>query len=165
MKSFFQTKREISTLFLFVRNAMCGKLQCENVLTSVIFGIKPSTIQTHIAGTTCWGVDFLLGSDVPDPGMVNEGTKCGENKVMEKREPYHSEDTDLCVFIRYSITSISKTLFLVICKSHLLYYGLTKPLTVNPTERMNAIALNRLARFHFAGLFKLRVQEHRCAKL
>uniref|UniRef100_A0A8C2KYY6 ADAM metallopeptidase domain 9 n=1 Tax=Cyprinus carpio TaxID=7962 RepID=A0A8C2KYY6_CYPCA len=67
------------------RNAMCGKLQCENVLSSVIFGIKPSIIQTPIADTTCWGVDFLLGSDVPDPGMVNEGTKCGENKVMEKR--------------------------------------------------------------------------------
>uniref|UniRef100_A0A671RU94 Disintegrin and metalloproteinase domain-containing protein 9-like n=1 Tax=Sinocyclocheilus anshuiensis TaxID=1608454 RepID=A0A671RU94_9TELE len=63
------------------RNAMCGKLQCENVQSSVIFGIKPSIIQTPIAGTTCWGVDFLLGSDVPDPGMVNEGTKCGENKV------------------------------------------------------------------------------------
>uniref|UniRef100_A0A8C1Q1Y0 ADAM metallopeptidase domain 9 n=1 Tax=Cyprinus carpio TaxID=7962 RepID=A0A8C1Q1Y0_CYPCA len=63
------------------RNAMCGKLQCENVLSSVIFGIKPSIIQTPIADTTCWGVDFLLGSDVPDPGMVNEGTKCGENKI------------------------------------------------------------------------------------
>uniref|UniRef100_A0A8C2KRR4 ADAM metallopeptidase domain 9 n=1 Tax=Cyprinus carpio TaxID=7962 RepID=A0A8C2KRR4_CYPCA len=63
------------------RNAMCGKLQCENVLSSVIFGIKPSVIQTPIADTICWGVDFRLGSDVPDPGMVNEGTKCGENKV------------------------------------------------------------------------------------
>ncbi|XP_026886086.2 disintegrin and metalloproteinase domain-containing protein 9 isoform X3 [Electrophorus electricus] len=63
------------------RNAMCGKLQCENVQMNVIFGIKPSIIQTPIGGTICWGVDFLLGSDVPDPGMVNEGTKCGENKV------------------------------------------------------------------------------------
>jgi len=63
---------------------MCGKLQCENVQSSVIFGIKPSIIQTPIADTTCWGVDFLLGSDVPDPGMVNEGTKCGANKVKEK---------------------------------------------------------------------------------
>ncbi|XP_051525814.1 disintegrin and metalloproteinase domain-containing protein 9 isoform X1 [Myxocyprinus asiaticus] len=62
------------------RNAMCGKLQCENV-QSVIFGIKPSIIQTPIADKTCWGVDFQLGSDVPDPGMVNEGTKCGDNKV------------------------------------------------------------------------------------
>ncbi|KAA0713744.1 Disintegrin and metalloproteinase domain-containing protein 9 [Triplophysa tibetana] len=74
------------------RNAKCGKLQCENVLTSVIFGIKPSTIQTHIGGTTCWGVDFLLGSDVPDPGMVNEGTKCEENKVCLN---YECRSTDV----------------------------------------------------------------------
>nr|XP_046202510.1 disintegrin and metalloproteinase domain-containing protein 9 isoform X1 [Oncorhynchus gorbuscha] len=63
------------------RNAMCGKLQCENVQSVTVFGIEPSIIQTPIAGIKCWGVDFLLGSDVPDPGMVNEGTKCGENKV------------------------------------------------------------------------------------
>ncbi|XP_072538624.1 disintegrin and metalloproteinase domain-containing protein 9 isoform X2 [Salminus brasiliensis] len=64
------------------RNALCGKLQCKNVQANVIFGIKPSIIQTpEIGGTTCWGVDFLLGPDVPDPGMVNEGTKCEENKV------------------------------------------------------------------------------------
>lgn len=63
------------------RNAMCGKLQCSNVQSVTVFGIEPSIIQTPIAGTKCWGVDFLLGSDVPDPGMVNEGTKCGDNKV------------------------------------------------------------------------------------
>ncbi|XP_066570607.1 disintegrin and metalloproteinase domain-containing protein 9 isoform X2 [Amia ocellicauda] len=63
------------------KNAMCGKLQCENVQTGTVYGIQPSIIQTPIAGTTCWGVDFKLGSDVPDPGMVNEGTKCGEDKV------------------------------------------------------------------------------------
>uniref|UniRef100_A0A8C9V5P8 ADAM metallopeptidase domain 9a n=1 Tax=Scleropages formosus TaxID=113540 RepID=A0A8C9V5P8_SCLFO len=64
-----------------IRNAMCGKLQCENVQTVTVFGIEPSIIQTPIAGTKCWGVDFMLGSDVPDPGMVNEGTRCGENMV------------------------------------------------------------------------------------
>ncbi|KAJ7993795.1 hypothetical protein DPEC_G00258420 [Dallia pectoralis] len=63
------------------KNAKCGKLQCENVQSVTVFGIEPSIIQTPIAGTKCWGVDFLLGSDVPDPGMVNEGTKCGDNKV------------------------------------------------------------------------------------
>ncbi|KAL4660176.1 disintegrin and metalloproteinase domain-containing protein 9-like isoform X1 [Arapaima gigas] len=63
------------------RNAMCGKLQCENVQSVTVFGIQPSIIQTPVAGTKCWGVDFMLGSDVPDPGMVNEGTKCGQNKV------------------------------------------------------------------------------------
>ncbi|KAF4802448.1 hypothetical protein TURU_025529 [Turdus rufiventris] len=62
-------------------NAMCGKLQCENVKAMPVFGIKPAIIQTPIRGTTCWGVDFQLGSDVPDPGMVNEGTKCGNGKI------------------------------------------------------------------------------------
>uniref|UniRef100_A0A8C3PMA3 ADAM metallopeptidase domain 9 n=1 Tax=Calidris pygmaea TaxID=425635 RepID=A0A8C3PMA3_9CHAR len=62
-------------------NAMCGKLQCENVKTMPVFGIKPAIIQTPIRNTTCWGVDFQLGSDVPDPGMVNEGTKCGNGKI------------------------------------------------------------------------------------
>ncbi|XP_026177068.1 disintegrin and metalloproteinase domain-containing protein 9 isoform X3 [Mastacembelus armatus] len=63
------------------RNALCGKLQCSNVQAVTVFGIQPSIISTPIAGGNCFGVDFMLGSDVPDPGMVNEGTKCGDNKV------------------------------------------------------------------------------------
>ncbi|XP_071435262.1 disintegrin and metalloproteinase domain-containing protein 9-like [Pithys albifrons albifrons] len=63
-------------------NAMCGKLQCENVKAMPVFGIKPAIILTPTTNdTTCWGVDFQLGSDVPDPGMVNEGTKCGNGKI------------------------------------------------------------------------------------
>ncbi|XP_056448152.1 disintegrin and metalloproteinase domain-containing protein 9 isoform X1 [Gadus chalcogrammus] len=62
------------------RNALCGKLQCSNVHTT-IFGIDPSIITTPIGGTKCFGVDFMLGTDVPDPGMVTEGTPCGNNKV------------------------------------------------------------------------------------
>ncbi|XP_026571011.1 disintegrin and metalloproteinase domain-containing protein 9 [Pseudonaja textilis] len=64
-------------------NAMCGKLQCENVENLPVFRIKPAIIQTPIKDTTCWGVDFQLGSDVPDPGMVNEGTKCAPGKVCK----------------------------------------------------------------------------------
>lgn len=63
------------------RNALCGKLQCSNIQTSIVFGIQPSIISTWIGGAKCYGVDFRLGSDVPDPGMVNEGTKCGDDKV------------------------------------------------------------------------------------
>lgn len=47
-----------------------------------VFGIVPAIIQTPGRGTKCWGVDFQLGSDVPDPGMVNEGTRCGVGKVI-----------------------------------------------------------------------------------
>ncbi|XP_056129716.1 disintegrin and metalloproteinase domain-containing protein 9 [Lampris incognitus] len=63
------------------RHSLCGKLQCSNVQAVTVFGIDPSIITTPIGGTKCFGVDFMLGSDVPDPGMVTEGTKCGENKV------------------------------------------------------------------------------------
>uniref|UniRef100_A0A9L0QZW3 ADAM metallopeptidase domain 9 n=1 Tax=Equus caballus TaxID=9796 RepID=A0A9L0QZW3_HORSE len=62
-------------------NALCGKLQCENVQDMPVFGIVPAIIQTPSRGTKCWGVDFQLGSDVPDPGMVNEGTRCDVGKV------------------------------------------------------------------------------------
>ncbi|XP_072341953.1 disintegrin and metalloproteinase domain-containing protein 9-like isoform X2 [Scyliorhinus torazame] len=64
-----------------IRNSMCGKLQCENVNSAPVFGIQPSIIQTPIGGTICWGVDFRLGSDVPDPGMVNSGTQCEAGKI------------------------------------------------------------------------------------
>ncbi|XP_075714930.1 disintegrin and metalloproteinase domain-containing protein 9 [Rhinoderma darwinii] len=67
-----------------LRNAQCGKLQCENANSMPIFGIEPSTIKTHVQGTICWGVDFQLGTDVPDPAMVNEGTKCAEGKVCKE---------------------------------------------------------------------------------
>uniref|UniRef100_A0A8C5UN23 ADAM metallopeptidase domain 9 n=1 Tax=Microcebus murinus TaxID=30608 RepID=A0A8C5UN23_MICMU len=62
-------------------NALCGKLQCENVQEMPVFGIVPAIIQTPSRGTKCWGVDFQLGTDVPDPGMVNEGTKCDSGKI------------------------------------------------------------------------------------
>ncbi|XP_078421754.1 disintegrin and metalloproteinase domain-containing protein 9-like isoform X1 [Cetorhinus maximus] len=65
-----------------IRNSMCGKLQCENVNSAPpVFGIEPSVIKTPTGGTTCWGVDFRLGSDVPDPGMVNPGTRCDTGKI------------------------------------------------------------------------------------
>ncbi|XP_056275153.1 disintegrin and metalloproteinase domain-containing protein 9 isoform X2 [Pseudoliparis swirei] len=69
------------------RNAMCGKLQCSNVQTAVtVFGIEPWTISKSIGGAKCIGVDFMLGSDVPDPGMVAEGSRCGEGKVCMNSE-------------------------------------------------------------------------------
>lgn len=67
--------------FRLHRNALCGKLQCSNIQASIVFGIQPSIISTSIGGAKCYGVDFRLGSDVPDPGMVTEGTKCGDDKV------------------------------------------------------------------------------------
>ncbi|XP_041958042.1 disintegrin and metalloproteinase domain-containing protein 9-like [Alosa sapidissima] len=63
------------------RDAKCGKLQCENVHSDTVFDTEPSIISTTIGKNKCWGVDFMMGPDVLDPGMVNDGTKCGEDKV------------------------------------------------------------------------------------
>lgn len=63
------------------RNALCGKLQCSNIQKVTVFSIQPAIITTTLDGVQCSGVDFMLGSDVPDPGMVSQGTKCGDNKV------------------------------------------------------------------------------------
>ena len=63
------------------RNAKCGKLQCENVNSGTVFDIHPSIISTSIGPNKCWGVDFMMGPDVMDPGMVKDGTKCGEDRV------------------------------------------------------------------------------------
>lgn len=63
---------------------MCGKLQCSNVQKVTVFNIEPSIIITPIGRDKCYGVDFMLGLDVPDPGMVNEGTKCGEDQVRRR---------------------------------------------------------------------------------
>ncbi|XP_059541331.1 disintegrin and metalloproteinase domain-containing protein 9 isoform X3 [Myotis daubentonii] len=71
-------------------NALCGKLQCENVQDMPVFGIVPAIILTPSGGTKCWGVDFQLGSDVPDPGMVNEGTRCDVGKISLSAERVHS---------------------------------------------------------------------------
>ncbi|XP_063787673.1 disintegrin and metalloproteinase domain-containing protein 9 [Pseudophryne corroboree] len=69
------------------KNAKCGKLQCEDVTSMPSFGIRPSMSHTPItvgnASFVCYGVDFQLGSDVPDPAMVNEGTTCDKGKVCQ----------------------------------------------------------------------------------
>lgn len=79
---------------------MCGKLQCENVDTMPVFGIEPAVIKSTIRGTVCWGVDFQLGTDVPDPAMVNEGTKCDNGKVSSGPTSAHY------VFIEFSISNL-----------------------------------------------------------
>ncbi|XP_031426205.1 disintegrin and metalloproteinase domain-containing protein 9-like [Clupea harengus] len=68
------------------RNAKCGKLQCENVNSGTVFDIHPSIISTSIGPNKCWGVDFMMGPDVMDPGMVKDGTKCGEDRVCLNHE-------------------------------------------------------------------------------
>ncbi|XP_062399382.1 disintegrin and metalloproteinase domain-containing protein 9-like [Sardina pilchardus] len=73
------------------RNPKCGKLQCDNVNSTSMFETPGRTIvtTTTIGQNKCWGVNSMMGPDVPDPGMVNDGTKCGEDKVCLNQKCRH----------------------------------------------------------------------------
>ncbi|XP_044155791.1 disintegrin and metalloproteinase domain-containing protein 9-like isoform X2 [Bufo gargarizans] len=59
-------------------DSLCGKLQC----TGTYIKIPNSTIVSHYYnGVDCISIDFDLGSDVPDPGLVHQGSPCAEGKA------------------------------------------------------------------------------------
>ncbi|KAJ7416473.1 hypothetical protein BTVI_35729 [Pitangus sulphuratus] len=61
-----------------VQHSLCGKLQC----TSVSLQNLPTwSVVNNASGVLCWSSDFDLGSDIPDPAQVHDGTACGENKA------------------------------------------------------------------------------------
>ncbi|MEE6486572.1 hypothetical protein FKM82_014635 [Ascaphus truei] len=61
-----------------VANSLCGKLQC----TGDYKPILTANVITYTEETfSCVSVDFNLGSDVPDPGLVQQGTACAEGKA------------------------------------------------------------------------------------
>lgn len=57
-----------------VADSLCGKLQCTGNFNK---SLPSSYIVYNIGGLQCTGVDFNLGTDVPDPGLVHQGTACG----------------------------------------------------------------------------------------
>ncbi|XP_061412502.1 disintegrin and metalloproteinase domain-containing protein 12-like isoform X1 [Lethenteron reissneri] len=71
-------------------NIMCGKLLCRGGTGQPIVGWDMQIIDTSITiGNVqhkCRGTYFNLGSDVPDPGYVLSGTKCGEDKACLNQE-------------------------------------------------------------------------------
>ncbi|XP_056388289.1 disintegrin and metalloproteinase domain-containing protein 9-like [Hyla sarda] len=59
-------------------DSLCGKLQCTGK-----FQQKPNTsvIINDYDGQGCVSVDYSLGPDVPDPGLVRQGTPCAAGKA------------------------------------------------------------------------------------
>ncbi|XP_078667750.1 disintegrin and metalloproteinase domain-containing protein 12-like [Branchiostoma floridae x Branchiostoma belcheri] len=67
-------------------DALCGKLQCQGGGDSPIIGSGAQIITTTVTlpngrELRCRGVYVDLGNDIPDPGLVMAGTKCGQDKV------------------------------------------------------------------------------------
>lgn len=72
------------------QDALCGRVQCENV-TEVPRLHNHSTVHsTHIDGHKCWSTDYHFRMSAPDIGEVKDGTECGSDFLCLERK---------CVFI------------------------------------------------------------------
>ncbi|XP_054838270.1 disintegrin and metalloproteinase domain-containing protein 9-like isoform X2 [Eublepharis macularius] len=59
-------------------NSLCGKLHCTSFSPN---NLPPEAYIQNQQGVLCMTTDFDLGSDVPDPSMVQKGTACKEGKA------------------------------------------------------------------------------------
>ncbi|XP_062257686.1 disintegrin and metalloproteinase domain-containing protein 12 [Platichthys flesus] len=73
------------------RDAKCGKIQCQGGAKRPVIGTNAVSIETNIplqegGRILCRGTHVYLGDDMPDPGLVLAGTKCGDGMVCLNRQ-------------------------------------------------------------------------------
>ncbi|KAF0027605.1 hypothetical protein F2P81_020346 [Scophthalmus maximus] len=73
------------------RDAKCGKIQCQGGANRPVIGTNAVSIETNIplqegGRILCRGTHVYLGDDMPDPGLVLAGTKCGNGMVCLNRQ-------------------------------------------------------------------------------
>ncbi|KAG7462997.1 hypothetical protein MATL_G00190660 [Megalops atlanticus] len=73
------------------RDAKCGKIQCQGGANRPVIGTNAVSIETNIplqegGRILCRGTHVYLGDDMPDPGLVLTGTKCGQNMMCLNRQ-------------------------------------------------------------------------------
>uniref|UniRef100_A0AAQ5XA59 ADAM metallopeptidase domain 12 n=1 Tax=Amphiprion ocellaris TaxID=80972 RepID=A0AAQ5XA59_AMPOC len=78
------------------RDAKCGKIQCQGGSNRPVIGTNAVSIETNIplqegGRILCRGTHVYLGDDMPDPGLVLAGTKCGDSMVCNNKKNCHCE--------------------------------------------------------------------------
>ncbi|XP_075999625.1 disintegrin and metalloproteinase domain-containing protein 12 [Genypterus blacodes] len=73
------------------RDAKCGKIQCQGGANRPVIGTNAVSIETNIplqdgGRLLCRGTHVYLGDDMPDPGLVLTGTKCGDGMMCLNRQ-------------------------------------------------------------------------------
>ncbi|XP_062859695.1 disintegrin and metalloproteinase domain-containing protein 12 [Trichomycterus rosablanca] len=73
------------------QDAKCGKIQCQGGASRPVIGTNAVSIETNIplpegGRILCRGTHVYLGDDMPDPGLVLTGTKCGNNMMCLNRQ-------------------------------------------------------------------------------
>uniref|UniRef100_A0A2K6U3Y7 ADAM metallopeptidase domain 30 n=1 Tax=Saimiri boliviensis boliviensis TaxID=39432 RepID=A0A2K6U3Y7_SAIBB len=76
-------------------NSICGRLQCINVETIPDLPEHTTVISTHLRAENllCWGTGYHLSMKpmaIPDVGVINDGTSCGEDRVCFKKNCVNS---------------------------------------------------------------------------
>ncbi|KAI5946080.1 Disintegrin and metalloproteinase domain-containing protein 12 [Manis javanica] len=74
-----------------LRDAKCGKIQCQGGASRPVIGTNAVSIETNIplqegGRILCRGTHVYLGDDMPDPGLVLAGTKCADGKICLNRQ-------------------------------------------------------------------------------
>uniref|UniRef100_A0A3B4AP86 ADAM metallopeptidase domain 12 n=1 Tax=Periophthalmus magnuspinnatus TaxID=409849 RepID=A0A3B4AP86_9GOBI len=78
-------------LFAKCDDAKCGKIQCQGGANRPVIGTNAVSIETNIpqqegGRILCRGTHVYLGDDMPDPGLVLTGTKCGDGRMCLNRQ-------------------------------------------------------------------------------
>lgn len=76
-------------VYVICRDAKCGKIQCQGGANRPVIGTNAVSIETNIplqegGRILCRGTHVYLGDDMPDPGLVLAGTKCGDGLVSDQ---------------------------------------------------------------------------------
>ncbi|MBN3299012.1 ADA12 protein, partial [Amia calva] len=74
-----------------IKDAKCGKIQCQGGANRPVIGTNAVSIETNIplpegGRVLCRGTHVYLGDDMPDPGLVLTGTKCGQSLMCLNRQ-------------------------------------------------------------------------------
>ncbi|CAB1343690.1 unnamed protein product, partial [Coregonus sp. 'balchen'] len=82
---------EQQCITLWGPDAKCGKIQCQGGANRPVIGTNAVSIETNIplqegGRILCRGTHVYLGDDMPDPGLVLAGTKCGEGMMCLNRQ-------------------------------------------------------------------------------
>uniref|UniRef100_A0A8C8RU00 Disintegrin and metalloproteinase domain-containing protein 9-like n=1 Tax=Pelusios castaneus TaxID=367368 RepID=A0A8C8RU00_9SAUR len=64
-----------------LEDILCGRVQCVNVQRIPWQEDHTTIIQTPLDNMWCWGTDFHGGMEIADVGVIEDGTKCGTNKI------------------------------------------------------------------------------------
>uniref|UniRef100_A0A667XYK0 ADAM metallopeptidase domain 12 n=1 Tax=Myripristis murdjan TaxID=586833 RepID=A0A667XYK0_9TELE len=153
------------------RDAKCGKIQCQGGANRPVIGTNAVSIETNIplqegGRILCRGTHVYLGDDMPDPGLVLAGTKCGEGMVRAQYITGLERDTIGCNCPTPSFSSpekkkisllkkLSSTLIRSLSRRHVAHYtGNAKQMgTAFPSVSTDLLNKGRSRLFHNLMLF------------